>query len=487
MFVKKPSFWLTSLAGLFLLFSLLAINVHAADDEDAAGREEYSEAGFEELEAGSSNFTSSKVAELPYVLPNLYKRHLVSSFSLGHVSQTRGGEETSRDTYTSVSASFAYNLQRKRSEYVFDYRASGRHSTRLREANTFTHDLGLSSIVQLSPRTSWILNHRFSFTPDFSGSLVREGLARDAFFNNPVPPGGISSISTLVNPFPEFHSPVDGLDNTLGSRRMTNSTTGTLVHQLSNRTSLFWQAGFQKQQFEHDDLFGAETYRLSTGMNRRLSTRTSVGFSYQTSRFDQTGNFGRTVYQSVGVSFSHLLTPSTMLSVSIGPAWIKNQGQAMIPLSPVLANLLGRPALFRDASRSTSFWMGSANVATNWQWNRVNFGLAYNRSVSNTVRFGGASKSESVVLNLGRRLTRRTVLSVSVSHIRNQLLAIQNAPRLDQQAIHGTLTRQLSSGLDLSLFFSYSRLLTPVPRSLGFIQNQFGIRFMYHFPRMNGS
>ena len=191
--------------------------------------------------------------------------------------------------------------------------------------------------------------------------------------------------------------------------------------------------------------------------------------------------------QSVGISFSRLLTPSTMLSVTIGPSWIKNQGQAMIPLSPVLANLLGRPALFRDASRSMSFWMGSAAVATNWQWNRVNIGLSYNRSVYNTVAFGGASKNETVGLSLARRLTRRTNLSVSVSYMRNQLIAIQNAPRLDQQAIRGTLTRQLNSGLDLSLFFSYSRLLTPAPRSLGFNQNRFGLRFMYHFPRMNGS
>ncbi len=95
--------------------------------------------------------------------------------------------------------------------------------------------------------------------------------------------------------------------------------------------------------------------------------------------------------------------------------------------------------------------------------------------------------NERLGVNLGKQLRQGTNLSVSVSYLRGKLVAIQDAPRLDQQALHGTLTQQLNRGLDLSLFFSYSRLLTGAPSSLGYNQNQFGMRFSYHFPRVSGS
>ena len=226
MFVKKTSFWLTSFAGFFFLFAVLTFNVHAADEDDVepaaqAGQNENADAGWEVQEAGSSNFTDSKVAELPYVLPNLYKRHLVSVFSLMHVIDNHGvaneNLSNSRDTYTSMSASFAYNLQRKHSEYVIDYSGSGRYSSNSGAETAFTHDLGLSQVVQLTSRLTWILNHRFSHTPDFSGSLLREELVKQRSFTSPVPLGGIQSLSALVNPFPILQLPTDGLDNTLQS------------------------------------------------------------------------------------------------------------------------------------------------------------------------------------------------------------------------------------------------------------------------------
>ena len=489
MFVKKTSFWLTSLAGIFLLSSLLAVNVHAADDEDAAGREEKSAAGFEEQEVGSSNFTGSKVAELPYVLPNLYKRHLVSVFSLGQIVDAglRSGDQITRDMYTELSASFAYNLQRKHSEYVFDYRAGGRRYNRLHVLDAFTHDLGLSQVVQLTQRLTWILDHRFSYTPDFSRTLVRENLASDAsFFNNPVPPGGIRSISALINPFPEFHSAGDGLDSSLRSIRRTNTTAASLIHQLSARTSVSLGAGYHGKRYSERALFESDSYNVSAGLSRIITARTSMGISYRGGRFDYaSGSFGRTIYHSAEMSLDHQLTPSTIFRISGQPTWITTQGQTTILLSPVLANLLGRQALSRDNKQSFLSWAGAAVLST--RWHGLNFGLNFNRSITNTNGLGGSAVEDRLGVKLGKQLRQGTNLSVSVSYLRDKLLGIQDAPRLDQQALHGTLTQQLNRGLDLSLFFSYSRLLTEAPGSLGYNQNQFGIRFSYHFPRVSGS
>ena len=489
MFVNKPSFWLTSLAGVFLLSSLLAVNVHAADDEDAAGREEKSAAGFEEQEVGTSKFTGSKVAELPYVLPNLYKRHLVSVFTLGQMVDAgiRSGDQITRDMYTELSASFAYNLQRKHSEYVFDYRAGGRRYNRLHVLDAVTHDLGLSQVVQLTPRLTWILDNRFSYTPDFSRTLVRENLASDAsFFNNPVPPGGIRSISALINPFPEFHSAGDGLDSSLRSIRRTNTTAASLIHQLSARTSLSLGAGYHRERYSERALFESDSYNVSAGLSRIITARTSMGISYRGGRFDYaSGSFGRTISHSAGISLDYQLTPSTIFRISGQPTWITTQGQTTILLSPVLANLLGRQALSRDNKQSFLSWAGAAVLST--RWHGLNFGLDYNRSVSNTNGIGGPAMNERLGVNLGKQLRQGTNLSVSVSYQRDKLLAIQDAQRLDQQALRGTLTQQLNRGLDLSLFFSYSRLLTEVPSSVGYNQNQFGMRFSYHFPRVSGS
>ncbi len=383
MFVKKPSFWLTSLAGVFLLSSLLAVNVHAQ------------ETGSSNLtDSKVSNFTDSKVAELPYVLPNLYKRHLVSTFSVSQVGENVRADEDvySRDTYTEASASFAYNLQRKHSEYVVDYRGAGRHYNRFRDLDGFTHDLGLSQVVHLTPRLKWILNNRFSFSPDFTGMLVRENLARDASFSNPFSQGGVGNISALVNPFPEFHSVVDGLDSNLRLERMTNSTTGNLIHQLSARTSLSIQGGYRRERFSESVLFESNIYTVSAGLSRLLTPRTSIGLNYLTGRFDYSGSFGRTINQAVGMSINHQLTPSTMVNFSVQPSWITTNGQATIALSPVLANLLGRHSLSQNTSQSHRYWGGAAGLAKRWR--SVNIGLDYNRSVSSTNGIAGSATRE---------------------------------------------------------------------------------------------
>ena len=454
-------------------------------------------------------FLSSGV-ELPSVFPMALQRNLISRFSIGEIYESglwNGRYANQSDTFTEASASFAYNLRRKRAEYAIDYRGSARHYRRYSSLDVLSHDLGLSQIRRLTPHLTWNLNYRYSFTPDYYGGLLQESLAQELSFMNPLPiagilnpaarlnpgiasgntvfanplPAGVSMLPATVNTLPQMLSPGDGL-LALRSIRMTNHAATNLNYDLNPRTAFFSQAGFQRMRYEDNILFGSDNYSLSAGMRHLFSPRTSVGIAYQGARYELPFRRNRATTQGFVVSLNRQLTRTTLLTLAMGPMWTQYQSQETIPLSPLLANLLGRPALSRDVARALPSWMGSMGVAT--QWHRLNLNLNYCRSVGSTNGLGGASLQQHYSASLGRPLGRKTSFSVTAVYSQSEFLAIRDPIRLNQRALSGTFTHRLSSSLDLVAFVNYSKMLRGLQNSFLLNHNQFGIRFQYHFPRL---
>lgn len=479
--------------GSTAILLLVPIAVSGQSKENALPNEKATEAKTE-----GYNFTVVKGPGLPRVFPDIFKKRLLGRISMGEFYESgifNGKHSNSNDTYTEASASLAYDLPRKRSEYVFDYRTSARHYNRFRELDVVSHDASLSQTLQLGSRATWTLSHRYSMTPDFGGELLQDRLAGELSFANPLPsfgnplPGaGGNLISTMVNSLPAVN-PIPELPTsaatlvTLRSIRISNLTQGGLSYALSPRTALFFQGVFDRTTYQDDNLFPNNQLRVLAGLSRMLNARTGVGVIYQMQRLEQPGDFDLTRGHGLTLSVSRQVTRNTKVNVGVGPWWVGSEGQEAIPLSPVLANLLGRTALYREASLSLLSWMGNANVQT--QWNKVIIGLGYHRSVSNANLASMPSTAQSVSLNLGRPLGRDANISASTYYQQNEFLAIRNFEKLDQAVFALTFTRKLSGSLDLSAFSYYSKLLTPVQAPILYNHSQSGIRFFYHFPRLS--
>jgi len=483
----------------------------AVESESRGGGKSANPARSSGLEPDAQAGFLSNGVELPSVFPMILQRNLISRFSIGEIYDSgllNGKYANESDTFTEASASFAYQLRRKRTEYAADYRYSARFYNRFSNLNVIAHDLGLSQIRQLTRHLAWNLNYRYNLTPDYSGGLLQESLAREFSFANPLPtagmlnpvpslnpgissgnatfanplPGGVSLLPTTVNTLPQMLSPGDGLF-ALRSIRMTSHAATSLNYDLNPRTAFFSQAGFQRMRYEDKNLFGSDNYSLSAGMRHLFSPRTSVGIAYQAGRNELPFLRNRYTTQGVVFSLNHQLTRSTFLTLTVGPTRSERQSQEEISLSPLLANLLGRPALYHDVTVSLPSWMGSMGVAT--QWHRMNLNFNYDRMVSSTNGLGGASFQQHYSVTLGRQLRRGTSFSVRAAYTQSDFLAILDPIRMNQRALSATFTQRMSSSLDLVAFVNYSKMLTGLQNSFLLNHNQFGIRFQYHFPRLS--
>lgn len=461
--------------------------------------------------ADTANNLLDNGLRIPSVFPIALPKNLVSRFSVGESYEDgilNGRYTDGSDVFTEASASFVYNLKRKRTEYAIDYRGSARHYRRHSNLDVLSHDLGVNQVRQLTARLTWNWNYRYSLTPDFSGDLLRDSLLRELSFVNALPtvnpigltanpspnnlsvvrepfvnplPGGMTLLPTTVDTLPEALTPGAGL-LLVRSLRMMNHADTALNYALNSRASLFSQLRFQRTRYADANLLAMNDYSLSAGVRHSLSPRTDVGLSYQGGR--NVLPFRRDQWTSHGlvVSLNRQLTPTTFLMLAGGPMRSIHQGQEEIALPSLLSNLLGRKSFHRDVSQSTLSWMGSMGIGTQWHGMRLDF--KYSRLVSSTYGLGSASLQQHYSATVTRQLSRGTSLSTAASYMQSAFLGMRDPLRLNQRAFHGTLTHRLRTDLDFDVFFNYSKFRTGLRNPFPLNHSQFGIRFQYHLPRV---
>ena len=410
-------------------------------------------------------------------LPNFFNRHLVSRFSVGEGYESgiyNSNFTNANDTSPEASASFLYDLKRQHSGYTFDYAGSARRYNRISRLNLVTHQAGLGQVVQWTPRLSSDLRYRFSFTPDFPGSLLQDSVSQDLSLANPSagsPPLTIPAQQGLV---------------TVRSFSMTHMAQGGLSYQPSLSTRFSVQGDFRRLRYQDHNLFGSDNANISARAERSLTRRTVLGILYGGSWFHQPGGvLGRTITHNGSLFLSQELTRHVTFSATGGRSWSFSTGNQVIPLSPELSDLLGVPVLIRSFSQSFSSWIGSANLLAHWQG--VNFGFAYSRAVMNNNLLGRPALTQSFSLNFGKQLGRSSNVAGSIAYQQNDLFTVQNLGRLEQGVASVNFTRKLGSGLDFSMFGNYSRMLHGVQTPFVFNRLQGGIRFAFNLPRVRAS
>ena len=412
-------------------------------------------------------------------VPSIFKRRLVSSFSAGQVYERgiwNGNHSNYKDTYTVGSAAFHYDLERKHSEYTFDYSGSARHYNRSSSLDVVSHAAGVGQVARWSPRFITSLRYRFSATPDYPADLLQESISRE-----------LSLASPSAVPEPLAIPAADQGLVTLRSNRMTHSADVSLGYQASLRTMFSMRGSVHRTRYQDDNLFGGDQASISAQIQRSLTSRTSVGIVYQGAGFRQPGGLDRTIVHSGSLLLNRELNPHVTVNFSAGRWWSHSTGREVIPLSPVLADLLGKPALIRAASRSSASWTGSANLLTHWQWRQVDFGFSYNRSITNNNLLSRPANTQSFTLSLGRQLGKSATLSGNIVYQQHKFFTLRDSDRLDQGTLRVNFARKLFAGLDFSIFANYSKLLKGTEWSSLFDHAQGGIRLTYHLPRVRPS
>ena len=505
------------LRNLLFLFAVVALaffpwKAAHAQIEDAGGSPGSGGASQSREESGSG--IGGRIGGITNGIPALFQRRLLTRFSLGESYDTGVTDSThtnSGDFSTTASGSLSYNYKGKWSDYGVDYSVSAYRYGRLRGFGpTVSHSFGLNQTVRLGRQTTWGLSHRFALTPGYGTDLLRDSIVQQFSFANPLPRFGTIDASAnpnnlpiaigsnpSLNPLPDLGTPTGTFVGApqasvpFQARRTSNSTQVQLSHAFSPRTSLSFGGGYERLRYRDDDYFGSDQVGISASVGRMLSERTSLGFSYYGGRLEQPGDLDLTWTQGARISVSYQLSPGIQLSIGYGPVWVQSSGQEEIPLSPVLANLLGTPTLIRDTSVTFLSWGWNGETSLSKQWGRARLGLGYGRGISAQNALRSVSKSDSLALSLGREIGRTASISGSASYSRNSFITFQDIGKLDQASGTINLSRRITSMMDLSLFASYSKLLRRNSQGPAFIgpteyqgYGHFGMSFVFHFPRV---
>jgi hypothetical protein len=423
------------------------------------------------------SFWSDGPGRLAGAIPTTFKRHFVTRFSVGETYErgiSNGERINSIDTNTNASLGFHYDLQRKNSEYTLDYFGAARNYHRLSRLNVVSHEAGLGQVVRWSPRVTTALRYRYSFTPDIAEYLLQETLAQGMSLMDP---------SAIAEP---LVIPADQGLVTIRTVRRSSTAEANLAYQATNYTRLSMTAKYGRLRYQNGGLFGSESAVISAQLEQALTPRTAVGIGYDGRWFHQPGGLDRTLVHSGNLSFFRKLTQYATLRLSVGRLWSYSDGRD-ISLSPVLADILGTQTLTRRDSRHFASWTGSAELLTHWQWRKVNLSLAYGRSITNNNLLGSPANTQSLTMNIGRLFGRSNTVSGSLIYQRSDLFTLQDSRRLDQGVAMVSFSRPLFAGLDVSMFFNYSKLFRGVEEYFRVGHIRSGMNISYQFPRLRPS
>jgi hypothetical protein len=376
--------------------------------------------------------------------------------------------------YTEASASFAYQMQRERSQSNLHYDVSGRRHKRFRSSDTITHDAGVGYSVRLSRRLAWSADYQFSFTPDTYREVVTARIIRAEAPSSPLPEPDEIVISQGLVP--------------VKTERTIHSANSSLSYDISRRTALSLRAAYWQYQYE-GVLSGSRQYSVRVGIGRVLSEATSVRMDYDGALLDDEGQSDRTYSHGLVFSLSRSLTPSTSLFLSAGPAYSVNRGESVIFLSPLQQEILGRTVLVVDEDATQLGWQGTAQFR--YRQSRVrygqsgrSFGLSYSRAVSLADGLGSASTRDLYKIDFGHPLTRTTTVELSAQYSRNNLFQLLDPIHRDDRSLGAAISQGLGA-FGVSVFGYYSRTRgTDLARHLNY--THFGMHLTYRYPRTDG-
>jgi hypothetical protein len=204
-------------------------------------------------------------------------------------------------------------------------------------------------------------------------------------------------------------------------------------------------------------LIGNDGEQARGDVNYRLSQKTTVGISYSHSHYKYQHGEGTTDSNTIGLIYSYAFSRSLQLRTRVGATRTETIGFTTIPLSPLLAALLGRPTVVIDAYRQVTTSDLSGQLVKDFRGGQT-ASLAYSRGVSPGNGVFQTSQQQTFSASGSMKVFRKYPLSLSVTRSSLSSLA-QSLGNYTSDSIQVSTSRSIFGHFAWNVGVGYRRFL----------------------------
>jgi len=253
-----------------------------------------------------------------------------------------------------------------------------------------------------------------------------------------------------------------------GSKQYTAAA--NLSWQLTGRLSFSFNGSTFGVTRNSAALYGVTGEQTGAQGTYRLTKKITVGGSYGYSEYVYPHGTGTSDTQSAGGIFSYALNSSTQLRFNGGLSRVESLGLQTVPLSPLIAALLGETTGIIDAYQTFRSTDVSAQLVRDFhRYGSLSF--SYARGVTPGNGLFQTSEQESMSVGGNRKVLRDYRLSMSAG--RDKLISVtQNLGQYTSEYASLSLGRSYKKGVGVSFSVSYRHFEIA---SLSSLKNQLSI------------
>jgi hypothetical protein len=293
---------------------------------------------------------------------------------------------------------------------------------------------------QISVEYSHVLSRRLTLTLSGAGSI----LSQNYVLQNQTPgPDTIANVSLASSPNIQIYD--------TGTKQF--SSQADLVWQKSSRLSFSFGTSFFGIARDSTALLGVTGQQVRSDVNYRLSRKTTVGAYYAYSHYLYPHGFGNSDTNSIGLIYSYAFNRTLQIRFRGGVSSVESLGLQTVPISPVIAVLLGEATGIIDAYHTSGTSDISAQVVKDFRGGST-ASIAYARGVSPGNGVFQTSQQESISLNLSIKVRRSYLLAVGGG--RDTLSAVAQAlGKYESENARISLSRPFRRGIGLNFALDY--------------------------------
>lgn len=293
---------------------------------------------------------------------------------------------------------------------------------------------------QISVEYSHVLSRRLTLTLSGSGSI----LSQNYVLQNQTPgPETIANVSLASSPNIQIYD--------TGAKQF--SSQADLVWQKTSRLSFSFGTSYFAIARDSPALLGVTGQQVRSDVNYRLSRKTTVGAYYSFSHYLYPDGFGNSNTNSIGLIYSYAFNRTLQIRFRGGVSRVESLGLQAVPISPVIAALLGEATGVIDAYSRTGASDISAQVVKDFRGGST-VSIAYARGVSPGNGVFQTSQQESISMNLSIKVMRTYLLAVGGG--RDTLSAVAQAlGKYESENARVSLSRPFRRGIGLNFVLDY--------------------------------
>jgi hypothetical protein len=303
------------------------------------------------------------------------------------------------DTSSNLHSRVAYQRQYERTTFGLDYMLGARIYNRSDAYSQLTHNGGLDIRRLITPRLAFSLGDRFSVSPDAGRLLQPADLVLP-----PLSPDFLPNTSLLL--------PLN--------KTILNTAYTSLSYEVSRRSQVTFGANGSLSRFTLNNLRETNRFGGNLSYSYQLSDRTGLNLGYGFSYFDvaerEQGSVGLITPSQISrnhtayLGITRQFTPIISGFVNVGPSYTIGDS---IDLS---TNVRLKPGL--RASVNAGIRLAESLALDP----RTFFSFGVNQGVSDGLGVGSVVQNLTATASLGRRITKRSTVSVNGGYGRNEFL-----------------------------------------------------------------